>query len=172
MLLNRKQIEEALPPITREVPVPEFGEGATVLIGTVGPLEYGRLQDLFGKLAKPQQRHEPEDDDGKLYTCDTPPDERPDGEDEADDAEDVTLSPGASLKLLVEWAAASIVDPTTFKPMFTPAQIDETFRGPQGRTVLVRIVDAAQELNLQTKESREELEKNSDTTASDVSGGE
>ena len=176
-MLTREQMMTALPPTTREVSVPEMGEGATVLIGTIGPHTYGRLMDLFEEVAKPKtkpQRATTDEEDGAIYTCDTPPEERPDAEQEPESEGErtLTLSIGDDMRLSVEWAAAVIVDPETLEPMFSTDDVERVFRGCEGRRALTRIVQAGQELNLQTKDSREELEKNSETTANDASGGD
>jgi len=178
-MLSKEQIIAALPPATREVPVPEMGEGATLQIAAIGPQAYGRLQDLYTHLLQPKPRLEPDDtDDGVLYTCDTPPEERPeerpdDGQIDTTDgeADELTMTWAAQNRLCVEWAAASIVGGDN-QPLFTPDEIEQVFRGHEGRRVLIRIMEAAQDLNLLTEESRDEEAKNSERTAGDAGGGE
>lgn len=71
MLLNAQQILDAGDCRTVEVPVPEWGPGAAVLVGTIGALERARMQDWLDTLGRPIGSPTPQE--GEPVTCDDAP---------------------------------------------------------------------------------------------------
>lgn len=68
MLLTAQQILAAQDKKTTTVPVPEWGEGAEVLVGSMGALARAQMDDYFKTMG---QSPEPDEDD-EMVTCDAP----------------------------------------------------------------------------------------------------
>ena len=165
MLLNAQQILAANDRKTRTVPVPEWGEGAEVLVGSMGALARARMQDWTETLG--QVPDEPEESKDETLSCDSPP---PDSEAEKPADAGKVYSMTENVKVMVRWCAASILDPETLKPALTEEQVDTL--GSKSTVALRRIYDAALALNLETPESSESFEKNSGGTPGDSSGSD
>lgn len=74
MLLNAAQILAAPDKQTVTVPVPEWGKGAEVLVGSMGALVRAEMEDWFGTIGHVPGADE-HDDENEVVTCDSPPDE-------------------------------------------------------------------------------------------------
>ncbi|MEN6336635.1 MAG: hypothetical protein ABFE13_06195 [Phycisphaerales bacterium] len=81
MLLNAEQILAAEDKQVRKVPVPEWGQGAKVLVGSMGALDRARLDDWIdslGRKPKPSGQSESQATDSAtedIVTCDDAPTE-------------------------------------------------------------------------------------------------
>jgi len=168
MLLNAQQILAAKDRKTQTVPVPEWGEGAEVLIGSMGALDKAELQDWVETLGKPKPSdYEPEAEE--LQSCDSPnPDEaKPTEEDDAIPKREYSMK--ENVDVMVRWVALSILDPQTHERAFTDDQVKAL--GAKSMAPLQRIYMAAIELNGESQESHEAIEKNSGGTPGGASGG-
>lgn len=72
MLLTAAQILAAPDKKTVVVPVPEWGEGAEVLVGSMGALARAEMEDWFQGIGRVPG---PADDETGVVTCDSPPDD-------------------------------------------------------------------------------------------------
>ena len=161
MLLDKGKILAARDKRTETVAVPEWGDGAQVLIGSMGALAYARMMDWIETLGTAPTA---EPDSEAVVSCDdTPP--------EADAEEpDREYSAGDDMAVVVRWCAESILDPETYHPAFTATDLDAL--GDKDPRPLLRIWKSAMQLNRETLESSEAFEKNSDGTAGGGSGGD
>lgn len=176
MFLSGAQILAARDRKTVTVPCPEWG--GDVLIGSMGALDRARITDWFEGMPEPVQA-EKEDGGDKLdtvITCDSPGgkpeplDDGPDGHPEQTEQgrPERKYSKTQHTELMLRCVAASILNPETYEPAFSLDQIEDL--GRKDPKVLNRIYDAALALNLDTKESAEQAEKNSGPPP-DGSGG-
>lgn len=161
MMLNKEQILTARDKRTLEVEVPEFGEGATVLIGTMGALTFARLTDWVNGLGRADP---PEDETDAPVSCDDVPDAG------TDEPARRTYTNAENTEVMVRWCAACLLDPATHRPAFGEA--DVAALGDKSPAALSRIYRAILELHHETPEARDELEKNSGRTTADGSGGD
>ncbi len=172
MLLNAEQILAAQDHKTKVVPVPEFGDGAEVLVGSMGALARAEMDDWIGTLGhKPEALETVEADEEDLVTCDdAPPADPPTAEDDEEEPETPKeYSRGEIWRVMIRWCAESILDPVTLKPTFGAAKVAEL--GGKSREALQRIYEAALEVNLATQPAAEAFEKNCDGTPDASSGG-
>lgn len=157
MLLNAQGILGARDRTTRTVPVPEWGDDAEVLIGSMGALDRAALQDFVSSLGKKSAAEPPADE---TASCDSqPPDEAP-----------REYSMTENVEVMVRWCALSILDPQTQQRAFTDADIKAL--GAKSMSPLQRIYEAALDLDLETKKARDAAEKNSVRTTGGSSGGD
>ncbi len=181
MLLNAEQILAAEDKQVRKVLVPEWGQGAKVLVGSMGALDRARLDDWIDSLGrKPEPPEEASDQDAdsaaeELVTCDDAPTEpEPPGpaNSAGPQAEEhpKEYSSEENTAVMVRWCAACILDPKTRQRAFTPDQIEAL--GAKSPAALLRVYRAAVEVNLATKESAQAFEKNSAGTSGVDSGGD
>jgi len=163
MLLNGKDILAARDKKTATVPVPEWGEGAEVLIGTMGSLDRIRLFEWFENKSRKRVQAEEKDEQPRIVTTDSPTEngESLDGDSEEDAPEtNFTMMEHAEFKL--EYLVASILDPETYEPAFTAEQIKQL--GKKDPKPLTRIFNEATKLNLDEVNAFEDAEKNSGKT--------
>ena len=181
--LNREAILAARPADTVEVPVPEWGEGACVVLATMGPLEYAELIDWMDTLGRPARKTaapEPDDDGPAVpedFTCDAPalpdaePAAEPDDEAADDEAEpERTFSISEIWRIKLRWIVLTAVDPDTYERIFTVQDVEQL--GRKNVDALNRLAEAARKLHHDTKEAAEDFAKNSERTPSDASGGD
>lgn len=74
MLLNAAQILAQRGARTVTVDVPEWGEGAQVLVGVIGGLAKARIIDWLDGIGRAPEPPEPAEDD--TFSCDSPPPEQ------------------------------------------------------------------------------------------------
>jgi len=142
---------------TREVPVPEWGPEAQVLIGEIGALARARIRDWWQT-----QGRVPEPAEDEIVTTDSSP-----GPDEDLPREYTDLE---QTELMLRWLIETILDPETQRPTFTRDQLDAL--GAKSPAALNRIYAAVLDLNLQTQTAVEDAEKNSEPAAGTGSGGD
>jgi len=157
MLLSGEDILKAKDKKTVQVPVPEWGEGAEVLVGSMGALDRAKLAEFFNERGT-KIEHETVEEKPRIVTT-TSPTEKGETLDEEPEAETrrYTMTDHTEFKLM--YLAASILDPKTYQTAFTVEQIEEL--GRKDPKPLNRLFDAAAELNLESVESLEGAEKNS-----------
>ena len=160
MLLNAEQILAARDKKTKIVPAPELGEGAEVLVGSMGALARAEMDDWLQTLGHVPEPPEPAEDE--VVTCDTEPPPEP----EPGDRE---FSLTENTAVMVRWAAECILDPETHRPAFGAERVAEL--GQKHSGFLLRVYEAAIEVNLATEAAAEAFEKNSEGTAGKDSGG-
>lgn len=161
-MLSPKQILAAPDKKTIEVHIPEWATNGddTILIGTMGALDYAELQDWIDGMGTVE---EIEIADDAVVSCDSP-------ELEAKDDEPKRIfSNRETFELMVRWCLYSILDPKTHQPAFTIEQVREL--GAKSFTALEKVYRAVLDLNRITKESAEAFEKNSRKTGANDSGG-
>jgi hypothetical protein len=169
MLLNGKEILSVKDKKTIEVDVPEWGEDAKVLIGSLGALARARIANYF--FNDERLRTAVEDDEDGIVTTDSPdPDEQDYEQDEVKEINERKISPVTNMNFVLEYLSYSILDPQTFKPAFTKEQIEEL--GEKNKDVLYRLYYAAVDLNLETQKALKEAEKNLPKTTGKGSGGD
>jgi len=156
MLLNAQQILLSPDHRTREVPVPEWGPEAKVLIGEIGALARARIRDWWQT-----QGRVPEPAEDEILTTDSSP-----GPDEDLPRQYTDLE---QTELMLRWLLETILDPQTQQPAFSRDQLDAL--GAKSPAALNRIYAAVLDLNLQTQAAVEGAEKNSDPAAGTGSGG-
>lgn len=156
MLLNASQILAASDRKTCEVDVPEWGAGATVLVGSMGALGHARLQDWL-------------DDHGSVPEEETPTTESCDSPEVEEKSAPKVYSKAEDMEVVLTWCIECILDPVSLKPAFTRDQMEAL--GEKNPAPLFRIYAKALELSLATPEAAETLEKNSERTAGAGSGG-
>jgi hypothetical protein len=169
MLLNAQQILAASDRKTQTVPVPEWGADAEVLIGSMGALDKAELQDWVETLGRPKlSDSEPEAEE--LQSCDSPkPDEvKPTEEDESVPTREYSMK--ENVDVMVRWCALSILDPNTKQRAFTDDQVKAL--GSKSMAPLQRIYAAAVELNGESQQAHEAIEKNSGGTPGGSSGSD
>jgi hypothetical protein len=168
MLLNAAAIIAAKDKRTITVAVPEWGDGGEVLVGSMSALDRARLGDwLLGQQPLPPPESEPQSEEPMVVTCGSP---SPAGESLADEADPapVRYSKEQDLEFLLRYVAGSILDPETYAPAFTVAEIERL--GAKDRAPLDRIYAAALALNADTPAAAADVEKNSGGTAASGSG--
>jgi hypothetical protein len=187
MLLNAEQILAAEDKTVKKVAVPEWGQGARVLVGTMGALARARLDDwieTLGRSPKPPAPPEAASDEGQaaideVVTCDDP-DPATDNQQPATGGQqpaDAPVRPGEkeysseeNTAVMVRWCAECILDPKTRRRAFTDDQIEAL--GTKSPAALLRVYRAALDVNLATKPAAEAFEKNSEGTSGADSGGD
>jgi len=163
MFLSGQDILNARDKRTATVLVPEWGEDAEVLIGTMGALDRIRLFEWFDDKRRKRPEAEEKDDRPRIVTTDSPTEkgELLGGDSEEDTPEmDISMMDHAEFKLA--YIVASILDPETYEPAFTAEQIKQL--GKKDPAPLNRIFDAATNLNLDEVDAFEDSEKNSGET--------
>lgn len=164
-LLNAEQILAAEDRKFVKVPVPEWGAGAKVLVGTMGALTRARIEDWLLDLHRRHSEPPSDDlDDGSPVTCDSEPPK---------DADSEVSEPGSythaqNTELMIRWCAACVLDPQTKRPAFTDEQVEAL--GDKSEAALLRVYKAAVELNLATAKAGADAEKNSERTGGGDSG--
>ena len=161
MLLSGEQILKAKDKKTVQVSVPEWGEGAEVLVGSMGALDRVRLAEAFNNIGT-KEESETVEEKPRIVTT-TSPTEKGEvlgetGEEPEAGKLKINATDYAEFKL--RYLAASILDPKTYQTAFTVEQIEEL--GRKDPKPLNRLFDAAAELNLESVEALEGAEKNSD----------
>jgi len=158
MLLSGEQILKAKDKKTVQVSVPEWGEGAEVLVGSMGALDRAKLAEFFNERGTKIEQETVEEKPRIVTT--TSPTEKGEtlGEEEPEaETRRYTMTDHTEFKLM--YLAASILDPKTYQTAFTVEQIKEL--GRKDAKPLNRLFDAAAELNLESVEALEGAEKNS-----------
>ena len=175
MFLNAKQILTARDRQTVTVACPEW-EG-DVLIGVMGALDRAKIADwVNSQSAVEQVRPAEEEDDGTLsiMTCDSDA-----GKPEIISVNESEVEPGQeaepavkpepkwskeqNVQFQLRYLTACILDDKTFMPAFNLGQVEQL--GHKNEDALARCYTAALELNADTKESADDLEKNSGTAS-------
>jgi hypothetical protein len=185
MLLNAEQILATADKKTQIVPVPEWGDGAEVLVGSMGALDRARMDDWIDTIgrpkspdpARPEAEKSPESTE-PILTCDDvdpEPDADPKSPADAEGSEtpppaEKTYSSEENTSVMIRWCALCILDPKTRKRAFTDEQIEAL--GTKSPAVLLRIYQACLDINLATRTAAEAFEKNSEGTSGVDSGGD
>lgn len=190
MLLSASQILAVQDKKTQIVPVPEWGEGAEVLVGSMGALDRARMDDWIETLGSqvspadpPSEAEEAEDSSEEIVTCDdSDPQsaseeiltcdgaEPPAAEGDAQTPpEKKTYSSEENTAVMVRWCALCILDPKSGVRAFTDEQVEAL--GTKNSAVLLRIYQACLDINLTTSKAAEAFEKNSEGTSGVGSGG-
>lgn len=185
MLLNAEQILAAADKAVKIVPVPEWGDGAEVLVGSMGALDRARMDDWIDTIgrpkdsdpAKPEAEESPESAE-PILTCDDV-DPEPDADPKSTaDAEGSEPSPPAektysceeNTAVMIRWCALCILDPKTRVRAFTDGEVEAL--GAKSPAVLLRIYQACLDINLTSRQAAEAFEKNSEGTSGVDSGGD
>lgn len=181
MLLTAAQILAARDKKTVEVAVPEWGEGASVLVGIMGALEYAEFQDWLRHCGRPPEAPAEADESAdkpiRVFTTDSPGgepeplDAEAAGPEEADDDESPArqYSFRDHAELMIRWALYCVLDPETQERAFTLDQLEAL--GAKSPAALQRICAVAMELHYGTESAVADFEKNSDGTPDGDSGG-
>jgi hypothetical protein len=178
MLLNADQILAAEDKTVKKVAVPEWGEGAKVLVGTMGALARARMDDWIKTLgsssaAEPETAAGQASESEELITCDDAdpnPSEESAGEPKAATAAEREYTSEENTAVMVRWCGECILDPKTKRRAFTDDRVEAL--GQKSPAALLRIYKAAVEINLATAESAKAFEKNSERTSGGSSGGD
>ncbi len=195
MLLTKADILATAAAKTQTLDVPEWGDAAQVRIGVIGGLASARLQDWLATLGRPIESLESKQasrieqlSQGLRTLLDAARSSmvsmRSTGSDSADALQsaieeadqmlrdplpDRIYSAEENYSYALRWCAESIVD-AEGKRMFGLDEIEAL--GRLDRAPIHRIAAAAQALNLATRQSRKDAEKNSGTTPAAVSGSD
>lgn len=179
-LLSAEQILAVDDKNCRKVAVPEWGKDAKVLVGSMGALDRARMDDWLASLGQsPPPVEPPAADEGQgdsegLVTCDSPDPEsdEPSGElghEPPAAGRERRYTSEDNTAVMVRWCALCILDPKTRRRAFTDDQIEAL--GAKSPAALIRVYQAALDVNLATKAAAEGFEKNSDGTGGGDSGG-
>ena len=152
MLLSGEDILKAKDKKTVKVPVPEWGEGAEVLVGSMGALDRVKLAEFFDERST-KEDSETVEEQPRIVTTTSPTEkgevlgdgsEEDTGDEQVEEMRRFTLTDHAEFKL--RYLAASILDPKTYQTAFTVEQIEELVR--KDPKPLNRLFDVASDLNL------------------------
>lgn len=159
MLLDAKGIMAAKDKKTKIVPCPEWG--GDVLLGVMGALDRAKMADWFLSLKEDNSLH--------ITTTDSPSDQGEMADDKKlNSDEEVKYTMEEHTELMLKYLAATILDPSTYQPAFSPDNIEEL--GQKNPKILGILYKEALDLNADSEIEMEKIEKNSEGTTEKDSG--